>query len=78
MRMLKQNFTIPEEIAIQLKARIGERKRSAFVAAAIAEKLREIERQQLEQELIEGYKVRSQEDKDINKEWERATLEGWQ
>ena len=77
MKTLKLNFTVPEDIAEALKAHISRRKRSAFVAAAVAEKLKELEKEQLRQSLIEGYQARQAEDAGVNQEWEGATLEEW-
>jgi hypothetical protein len=77
MKTLKLNFTVPEDIAESLKARVSKRKRSAFVAAALQEKLKALEDEQLRQELIEGYKALSHEAGEINKEWEAITLESW-
>lgn len=77
MNSLKLNFTIPEGIVATLKAHVGEGKRSAFVAEAIREKLIQLEQEQLRQTLMEGYLARRQEDAEINREWERPTLEGW-
>ena len=75
MKTLKLNFTVPEDIADTLKARVSRRKRSAFVAAAVAEKLKELEKEQLRQSLIEGYQARQAEDAEVNRDWEGATLE---
>ncbi len=77
MKTLKLNFTIPEDIVTTLRARVAERKRSAFAAAAILAKLNELEQEQLNQTLMEGYLARRQEDVEVNREWERPTLEGW-
>ena len=77
MKTLKLNFTVPEDIAEALKARVGKRKRSAFVAAAVLDKLKELEQEQLRQALVEGYQARRAEDVGVNQEWEEATLEGW-
>jgi hypothetical protein len=71
------NYTIPEVTAKKLKAVVARRKRSAFVAAAIQEKLKRLEQERLVQTLIEGYVARQEEDAEINGEWERTTLEGW-
>jgi len=73
----KLNFTVPEDIAAELKTRIKKSKRSAFVAEAVREKLEYLKKTQLERELIEGYQVRFEEDKAINEEWEQITLEKW-
>ncbi|MFP3975608.1 MAG: hypothetical protein ACOC6S_02775 [Chloroflexota bacterium] len=77
MRTLKLNFTIPEDIAEALKARVSKRKRSAFVATAVLDKLKELEQEQLTQSLVEGYQARRAEDADVDQEWEEATLEKW-
>ncbi len=74
---VKVNFTLPEDVVEHLRAQVGERSRSAFVAQAGKEQLQQIERAQLEAELIEGYKARFEEDREVNAEWEAATLEGW-
>ena len=77
MKTMKLNFTVPEDIAEALKARVSKRKRSAFVAAAVLDKLKELEQEQLTQALREGYQARRVEDVEIDKEWEGPTLEGW-
>lgn len=74
---MKLNFTVPEDIAEALKARVDKRKRSAFVAAAVLDKLNQLEQEQLRQALMEGYQARREEDAAINREWEAATLDEW-
>jgi hypothetical protein len=75
MKTLKLNFTIPENVAIALKAHISKRKRSAFVATAVAEKLKFLEQEHLRQSLVEGYQARQTEDAELNQEWENTTME---
>jgi hypothetical protein len=77
MKTLKLNFTVPEDIAEALKTRVGKRKRSAFVAAAVAEKLKYLEQEHIRQALVEGYQAQQDENTEINQEWEGATLEEW-
>lgn len=77
MKALRLNFTIPEDTAMALKSRVRQRQRSAFVAAAIREKLSQVEQEELTRLLIEGYQARRQEGIEINAEWEAATLENW-
>jgi hypothetical protein len=77
MRTLKINFTVPEDVAEELKLRVSKRKRSAFVAAAVADKLKELEEEQLRQSLVEGYQARQAEDAGVDQEWEGAALEEW-
>ena len=78
MTNVRQNFTIPEETGRRLKALIADRKRSAFVAEALEDKLKQLEEERLKQDLREGYAARSAEGAAINAEWEAATLEGWE
>lgn len=77
MAMSRVNFTIPNEVAAELNNQVPNRKRSAFVTAAIRERLRRMEDEALSRELKEGYKARREEDAAINAEWEAATLESW-
>lgn len=74
----KLNFTIPEDVAANLKSSVAERNRSAFVSEAIRDKLKQLEQEQLRLELIEGYTARRDEAAEINKEWEQITLESWE
>jgi hypothetical protein len=75
VKTLKLNFTVPEEVARELQTHVGKRKRSAFVAEAVRARLEELKKEQLRQELVEGYQSRCGEDAEINHEWESATLE---
>ncbi len=77
MTTLKVNFTIPEDVVRKLRNLVDDRKRSAFVAEALREKLRRIEEEKLKQELIEAYKERYEEDMELDREWEAITLENW-
>jgi len=36
-----------------------------------------MENEELDRILAEGYKATKEEDKAVNKEWEKITLEGW-
>jgi hypothetical protein len=77
MKTLKLNFTVPEDVAEALKARVSKRKRSAFVSEAVLDKLKGLEQEQLRQSLTEGYQARRDEDAEVNQEWEGATLAEW-
>ena len=77
MKTLKLNFTVPENIAEELKLHVKKRKRSAFVAAAVADKLKLLKKEQLRQSLLEGYQARRDEDSEIDQEWEGAAFEEW-
>jgi len=68
------NITLPEKIAQEIKDIPN---KSSFIAEAVKEKLDRINKEKLDKLLIEGYKATRKEDKEIDKEWERITLEGW-
>jgi len=68
------NITLPEKIAQEIKDIPN---KSSFIAEAVKEKLDRINKEKLDKLLIEGYKATRKEDKEINQEWEKITLEGW-
>ena len=72
--MKRLNITLPEEIAQEIKYIPN---KSGFISEAIKEKLERINKEKLDKLLIEGYKATRKEDKEINQEWEKITLEGW-
>ncbi|HCL90757.1 MAG TPA: hypothetical protein DHW70_05510 [Candidatus Atribacteria bacterium] len=72
--MKRLNITLPEEIAQKIKYIPN---KSGFISEAVKEKLERIDKEKLDKLLIEGYKATRKEDKGINQEWEKITLEGW-
>ena len=74
MYLKRLNITLPEEIAQEIKYIPN---KSAFISEAVKEKLDRINKEKLDKLLIEGYKATRKEDKEINQEWEKITLEGW-
>ena len=72
--MKRLNITLPEEINEQIKNLPN---KSRFIAEALKEKLERIEREKLDRLLVEGYEATKEEDKRIDKEWEKITLEDW-
>ncbi|OIP73551.1 MAG: hypothetical protein COZ07_01650 [Candidatus Infernicultor aquiphilus] len=72
--MKRLNITLPEEIAQEIKYIPN---KSDFISEAVKEKLERINKEKLDKLLIEGYKATRKEDKEINQEWEKITLEGW-
>lgn len=73
--MKRLNITLPDEVIQEIKDLPN---KSRFIAEALKEKLERVEREKLDRLLIEGYKATKEEDKRIDKEWEKITLEGWQ
>jgi len=74
MWLKRLNITLPEEIAQEIKDIPN---KSSFISEAVKEKLDRINKEKLDKLLIEGYKATRKEDKEINQEWEKITLEGW-
>jgi len=72
--MKRLNITLPEKIAQEIKDIPN---KSSFISEAIKEKLNRINKEKLDKLLIEGYKATRKEDKEINQDWEKITLEGW-
>lgn len=72
----KINFTIPDDVARDLKQSIRKSKRSAFVAAAVHAKLEELRAEQLKDELIEGYQARRRENEELAGEWSSTIADG--
>jgi len=72
--MRRLNITLPEEINEQIKNLPN---KSRFIAEALKEKLERIEREKLDRLLVEGYKATKEEDRRIDEEWEKITLEDW-
>ena len=72
--MKRLNITLPEEVVQEIK---DVSNKSHFITEAIKEKLERINKEKLDKLLIEGYKTTKEEDKKIDEEWEKITLEGW-
>lgn len=72
--MKRLNITLPEKIAQELKYIPN---KSGFISEAVKEKLDRINKEKLDKLLIEGYKATKKEDKEINQEWKKITLEEW-
>jgi len=72
--MKRLNITLPEDL---IKKMGNLPNKSHFIAVALKEKLERIKKEELDRKLIEGYKATRKEDKKINEDWEKITLEGW-
>lgn len=72
--MKRLNITLPEKVAQEIKDIPN---KSRFISEAVKEKLDRINKEKLDRLLVEGYKATRKEDKEINQEWEKITLEGW-
>jgi len=72
--MKRLNITIPDEISHELETVTN---KSRFITEALKEKLEREKREKMVKQLTEGYKATKKEDKELNKEWERTTINGW-
>ena len=67
------NITIPEDVAKELDKVPN---KSKFIAQAVSEKIKRIKKEKLIKELKEGYRATKEEDKALNEEWKKITIEG--
>jgi len=72
--MIRLNITLPDNIA---KVLAEKQNKSRFIAEALKEKMERENRRKMEQLMVEGYKKTVHEDKELNAEWEKASLEKW-
>ncbi len=72
--MKRLNITLPEKVAEALEAYEN---KSRFIAEAVIEKIKKDKKTETDTLLTEGYKNENSENKQINAEWENATLESW-
>jgi len=77
MSVVRLNITIQEELARQLDKLVGPREKSHFIAEALKQRIEEIQQEELNKILEEGYKARKQESLSIAKEFEAVEMEGW-
>ena len=72
--MKRLNITLPEEVVHEIK---NFPNKSRFITEALKEKIERIKKEKIDKLSIEGYKATKEEDKRIDEEWEKVTLEGW-
>jgi metal-responsive CopG/Arc/MetJ family transcriptional regulator len=77
MSVVRLNITIQEELVRQLEKLVGPREKSHFIAEALKQRIEEIQEEELNETLEEGYKARKQESLSIAKEFEAVDVEGW-
>jgi metal-responsive CopG/Arc/MetJ family transcriptional regulator len=77
MSMVRLNITIQEELARELDKLVGPREKSHFIAEALKQRIEEIQEEELNETLEEGYKARKQQGLSIAKEFEAVDVEGW-
>lgn len=76
IRYKRLNITLPEDVVNILKENIGDREVSNFISEAVKSKFKELERNKLNTELIEGYKATGKEDMKLHKDFEGTIFDG--
>jgi len=71
------NITLPKELARQLDKLVGSRKKSRFITETLTQRIKQIQHEELQKLLEEGYRATKQEGLAIAKEFEPIDLEGW-
>ena len=77
MDTVRLNITLPRSIVQQLDNLISPRKKSKFIAETLRQRIEQIEKEELQKILEEGYKATQKESRNIAKEFESIDLEGW-
>jgi metal-responsive CopG/Arc/MetJ family transcriptional regulator len=75
--MVRMSITIPEELAQKLDQIAGSRKKSAFIAESLEERIKKMEEEELQKELAEGYRAQKAESLSIAEGFGAVDLEGW-
>jgi metal-responsive CopG/Arc/MetJ family transcriptional regulator len=73
MNTVRINITLPLEIADMIK---DVKNKSSFIAEAIRERIERDEKTHLIKELVEGYRVRRSEDKELALDWDTTSGDG--
>ena len=74
---VRLNITLPKELAQALDNLAGPRKRSRFISEAIRQQIQQMQKEELEKLLEEGYRATRKESLALAKEFEAIDLEGW-
>ena len=74
---VRLNITLPKDLVESLNQVAGPRKRSRFIQEALNIRIKQKQKEKLDELLIEGYKAAKKENLDLTKEFEAVDLEGW-
>ena len=74
---IRVNISVPKRLIDAVDRFAGKRKRSLFVAEALRAKIEQLEKEQLEQRLAEGYRESRKQGIELAAEFESADLENW-
>ena len=71
------NVTLPKELIESVDQIAGPRSRSRLIAESLREHIRQMKKDELEKQLVEGYRAAAIESIALAREFEAADLEGW-
>lgn len=74
---MRTTINLDEELNTRLRRIVPGRRLNRFINEAVAAKLEELERRQIEQEMKEGYLATQVERNELNQDWEALDIEGW-
>jgi len=74
---VRLNVTLPKSLVETMNRVTEPRKRSRFIAKAVRQKIEQIEKEEIEKLLVNGYQAAAKESLALTKEFESADLEGW-
>lgn len=77
INVVKVTFTMAPDLKAKLASLVEAGKQSAFVSTAIREKIEQLEKAKLHQELLEQYEATSEESLQEIKPWQAASLNVW-
>ncbi len=75
--IVRLNIVLPRNLAQALQKKAGHRKVSRFIAEAVEHRIAQLEEQEFQNLLAEGYKASRQDSLALTREFEPADLEGW-
>lgn len=74
---VRTTIYLDEVLLARVRELVPPRGLNRFLNDAVADKVRLLERQRIEEEMKEGYLATRQERADLNRDWEVVDLEGW-
>jgi metal-responsive CopG/Arc/MetJ family transcriptional regulator len=75
--MAVRTIHLDKELADKVRDLVPTRGVNRFINEAVAEKVRKIERQKIEAEMIEGYLATNKDRDEIMADWDAVDHEGW-
>lgn len=75
--IIRLNIVLPRNLAQSLQKKAGHRKISRFIAEAVEQRIAQLEEEEFQDLLAEGYKANIPDGLALTRDFEPADLEGW-